>query len=251
MTLPQTIPDVDFLLAMETEELAEYVLRFARQQAQGGQVILGNFQNSLFDQHGTHDPNKYGLERRDAISLAIAEAWAWLEAQGFLVAASGINGGIGWKVLSRRAQRIDDQADLKLFSRARRIEKSALHPRIAQSVWSAFMRREFDVAVFQAMKAVEVSVREAANYGDGNLGTDLMRAAFHDECGPLTDMSVEKSERQARAHLFAGAIGSYKNALSHRDVNIDDPDEALELVFLANYLLRIVDRRKAARDNNP
>ena len=30
MTLPQTIPDVDFLLAMESEELAEYVLRFAR-----------------------------------------------------------------------------------------------------------------------------------------------------------------------------------------------------------------------------
>ena len=167
------------------------------------------------------------------------------------MAASSINGGIGWKVLIRRAQKIDDQADLKLFSRARRIKKFALHPRIAQSVWSAFMRREFDVAVFQAMKAVEVSVREAANYGDGNLGTDLMRAAFHDECGPLTDMSVEKSERQARAHLFAGAIGSYKNALSHRDVNIDDPDEALELVFLANHLLRIVDRRKAARDNNP
>jgi Protein of unknown function (Hypoth_ymh). len=74
-----------------------------------------------------------------------------------------------------------------------------------------------------------------------------MRAAFHEEKGPLTDLDAEKSERQARSHLFAGAIGSYKNALSHRDVNIDDPDEALEIVMLANHLLRIVDRRKSVR----
>ena len=51
------------------------------------------------------------------------------------------------------------------------------------------------------------------------------------------------SEREARAHLFAGTIGSYKNAHSHRDVNIQDPDQAYELVMLANHLLRIVDQR--------
>jgi uncharacterized protein (TIGR02391 family) len=97
------------------------------------------------------------------------------------------------------------------------------------------------------MKAVEVAVREAGGFTAADLGTDLMRDAFHEDRGPLTDMQAEKSERQARSHLFAGAIGSYKNALSHRDVNIDDPDEALEIVLLANHLLRIVDRRKAAR----
>jgi uncharacterized protein (TIGR02391 family) len=105
------------------------------------------------------------------------------------------------------------------------------------------MRGEYDVAVFQAMKAVEVSVREVAGFTAGELGVDLMRKAFHEDSGPLTDKSVEKSERQARSALFAGTIGSYKNPHSHRDVDLNDPDEAMEIVLLANHLLRIVDGR--------
>jgi uncharacterized protein (TIGR02391 family) len=137
--------------------------------------------------------------------------------------------------------------DISHFARSRRIQKDALHPRIAQKVWSAFMRGEYDVAVFQAMKAVEVIVREAGGFTANDLGTDLMRKAFHEDSGPLTDKSVEKSERQARSALFAGAIGSYKNPHSHREVNLNEPDEALEIVLLANHLLRIVDGRIAAK----
>jgi hypothetical protein len=74
-----------------------------------------------------------------------------------------------------------------------------------------------------------------------------MRKAFHEDSGPLTDRSVEKSECQARSALFAGAIGSYKNPHSHREVNLNEPDEALEIVLLANHLLRIVDGRIAAK----
>ena len=109
------------------------------------------------------------------------------------------------------------------------------------------MRGEYDVAVFQAMKAVEVYVRDAGGFSADELGTDLMRKAFHEETGPLTEKSVAKSERQATSALFAGAIGSYKNPHSHRDVDLTDPDEAMEIVSLANPLLRIVDRRIAAK----
>jgi Protein of unknown function (Hypoth_ymh) len=54
-----------------------------------------------------------------------------------------------------------------------------------------------------------------------------MRKAFHEETGPLTDKTTEIAERQARSNLFAGAIGSYKNPHSHRDVNLDNPAEAV------------------------
>ena len=58
-----------------------------------------------------------------------------------------------------------------------------------------------------------------------------MRKAFDPKAGPLTDTDSDKAEREARAHFFAGAIGSYKNPHSHRKVGLDDPDEAAEIGF--------------------
>src|SRR6516225_2765395 len=76
-----------------------------------------------------------------------------------------------------------------------------------------------------------------------DIGADLMRAAFHPDNGPLTDTSLPKSERESLAHLFAGAIGSYKNPSSHRTVAITDIRDAQEQVLLASHLLGIVDAR--------
>ena len=136
-SLPELIPDEDFLVSLEAEELAGYVLRFAKQQApnSNGMVHLNNFQNSLFN----HNPggHKYSRNQQDKIELAVAEAWSWLEAQGLLVPAPRNNGSHGFRVLSRRALKLGDQHDLRSFARARRIEMASLHPRIARTVWSA------------------------------------------------------------------------------------------------------------------
>ena len=114
------------------------------------------------------------------------------------------------------------------------------HPMIPQNVWLSFSHGAYGSAVFEAFKQVEIVVRKAGNYTQNDRGTDLMRRAFHVDNGNLTDKSQHSAERQARSDLFAGAIGSYKNPGSHRDVEIT-AEEAAELIFFASHLLRIVD----------
>ena len=87
-------------------------------------------------------------------------------------------------------------------------------------------------------------MRAAGKYAATDIGIDLMRRAFHPTKGPLAKMSDPEPERDALAHLFAGAIGSYKNPHSHRTVAITDANEAQEMVMLASHLLRIVDDRR-------
>lgn len=249
--LPHIIPDAQTLLSMEPEELGAKLLFLLRRRNGCSQqpFLFSNLIGELWPQNYPYlsDQQIYPREQEDQINLALAEAWAWLVAQGLLVPAPGQHGGHDWRLLSRRARRFEDETEFARYAVARMLPKEVLHPRISNKAWSAFMRSEFDVAVFQAMKAVEVATREAAEFSNDLLGVKLVRKAFDPNTGPLSDMEAEESEREARSALFAGAIGSYKNPHSHRDVHLNDPAEAVEIIMLANHLLRIVDARKKAK----
>jgi uncharacterized protein (TIGR02391 family) len=233
------------VLGLEPEELGAKLLFILRQHG-GAQFNFGNMEIELGG-GGLGGP-LYPRDRLAAVGLALREAAAWLAAQGLIIPAEGMNGTNGWCVLSRRARKFQNEVEFASFTAARCLPKETLHPRISNAVWAAFMRNEFDVAVFQATKAVEVAVREAAELDSGDIGVKLMRKAFDVENGALTDLTAERSERQALSDLFAGAIGTYKNPHSHRDVDLNDPVEATEIVMMANQLLRIVDARAAARN---
>jgi uncharacterized protein (TIGR02391 family) len=260
--LLQQIPDVSVLLALAPEELGAKMLflmraRMGKREYQmsagrGEMFMLSALEAELWPQTlGGPSQTPYPTNKRDEVALALTEAWAWLEAQGLLVPATGTNGQNGWRVLSRRARAMESQTEFANYKIARLLPKEILHPKIADVVWGDFMRGQFDGAAFHAMKAVEVSVRSAAGLGNELVGQSLMRKAFAPQDGPLTDMTAESSERQGRSDFFAGAIASYKNPHSHRDVNLDDPQEALEIIYLANHLLRIVDARAEARKRGP
>jgi Protein of unknown function (Hypoth_ymh) len=64
-------------------------------------------------------------------------------------------------------------------------------------------------------------------------------------------MSTEENERRGRMFLFSGVYSSYRNPQAHRDINLEDPLEALEIIYLANHLLRIVDARAKERAAKP
>ena len=52
------------------------------------------------------------------------------------------------------------------------------------------------------------------------------------------------TQQEGICNLYAGAIGLFKNPSSHRDVNLADPVEAVELIMLADLLIRMAKRRR-------
>jgi uncharacterized protein (TIGR02391 family) len=120
-----------------------------------------------------------------------------------------------------------------------------LHPSIARRVKTQFLLGEYELAAFAAMREVEIRVRTLGGYSAEDIGVKLVRAAFNAEAGPLRDPDQVDGEREATAHLFAGAIGTFKNPSSHRQVDFDDPTVAAEIVLLADLLLRMLDAVEA------
>jgi uncharacterized protein (TIGR02391 family) len=116
----------------------------------------------------------------------------------------------------------------------------ALHARF-ERVKSQFLLGEYELAAFAAMREVEIRVRELSGADSSLLGVKLMRKSFGDG-GKLADSELDPGERIGIMELFAGAIGTFKNPPSHRQVDYADPTEASEVVLLADLLMRLLDR---------
>ncbi len=240
--LHRAIPNPDDLLALEPEALGGVILSVWNELQQNGMVHAQAL--NYFDLHrGVEDRRG----QRDAVEKALNEAFIWLKLSMLIVPEPGVNGQNGFCILSRRGRRVLEQGNFVEYRRGSLLSRDLLHPRLAEAAWPMFVAGNHDAAVLQSYIEVEVAVRRAGRYGDDEIGVDLMRRAFGPDNGPLTDREAPMSERQALQNLFAGAIGSYKNPLSHRRVGLDASKGSAEMIILASHLLNIVDQRAAVR----
>lgn len=240
MKILELINDVDVLLALAPEELAYQLLRVAESNLQNGLVhrdVIISTDSPL------NQPNALTREQEEKVQVALLEALHWLEVNALILPAPGTNGSNGHRIFGRRGRELLHRLKFEEFQRAAAFPKSMIHPAIADRVWIALARGELSDAVFIAFRAVEEAVRAKGRFSDTDIGVDLMRRAFNADNGLLTDHKQNRPEREALAHLFAGALGSYKNPHSHRTVTITEGGEAQEMVMLASHLLRIVDAR--------
>jgi len=237
------IPSREAVLAMPPDQLGG-LLSLVHPHIQNGIFVPAGVGRRGNRQGGTDFGYRDGADKE--VERATAEAWQWVEQNGLIMPAEGMNGTNGWKTLTRNGEKIaKKEVDISHYQALTSFPKSLLHPAIAAKVYDAIIRNDLDEAVGFAFRKVEEAVRAAGKYGHGpdDVGTKLMRKAFDKDKGPLTDATEPDAEREALAHLFAGAIGRYKNPHSHRTVGLTDVKRAQRLVVMASELLFEVDER--------
>ena len=229
----QNFPLPEDVLEMEPEELAPFILRHLKKQPENS---INRYNFTL--------PNDRELSQKlgrayDDYLKRLMEAWMWLEREGFIAPRPGQQDD--WMYVTPKGQKIIDTENFPAY------QKSSLFPSYIDSVLirnvkPLFARGDYDTAIFRAFKEVEMRVRKKANLSNEDLGIDLMRKAFGPG-GLLEDKEATKAERDRIRDLFVGAIGTFKNPASHREVKFDEVMEVIDVICFANQLLRMIGRK--------
>ena len=166
-SLHSMIPDPEDVLSLEPEELAGVLLEHLNSLPENEREALNRYNFSLHYTVADYPDNS-----RDRISCALMEAWVWLEREGMIVPKPGSD---TWSRISRRGERLKTASDVDSYNRANLLPKRQLHPAIAQRVWATFLRGDYDTAVFQAFREVEVRL--------GSLVASQTRTSGYPSCG--------------------------------------------------------------------
>lgn len=168
----------------------------------------------------------------------LAEALSWLFNMGLLSHGTPDQNTPDATFITRAGAKVLSEGLAPVQAAARL--NVGLHPRLAP-VRTQFLIGEYELAAFAAMRAVEIYVRELAGESESLLGVKLMQRAFR-EGGSLADGSLDPGEQVGIMNLFSGAIATFKNPSSHRQVDYSGATEASEVVMLADLLMRVLER---------
>lgn len=226
----EIFPPIETSLDMEPEELAPFVLKHLKR--------LDNINIHNYTLGTREEIREYAGGHLEEFRKRLMEAVIWLEREMLIAPQPGQMGD--WRFITRRGERILQEEDFKTYARESLLSSQALDPVLVRKVKPLFLRGDYDIAIFQAFKIVEVRVRQKGRYSNNDFGVDLMRKAFHPVTGALTNKQAEKAEKEAMSHLFAGAIGLFKNPSSHRDIGGTSPEETADIIRFANCLLRML-----------
>jgi hypothetical protein len=166
------VANSDDLLPLSVEEQGRLILKLltsgdtneATGPTRSGKVNQHNFFNRANDFAA---PPKYGRGKQEEVDKALLRAWGWLERQGLLV--KDPSPGQNWFFLTDEARELASREDATAYSKANLLPKNQLHPLLASKVYPAFLRGEYDTAIFQAFREIEIAVRQA-----GKLPQDLV-----------------------------------------------------------------------------
>ena len=208
------------------------------QKAPGQQLYARNYSVQVQEEARRARASADMVTRVGAVAM---EGWQWLRSNGFVAPDPN---EVHWERLTREGRDLDPAAYLAEAGAMGILAGAVLDDELMRTVRPLIRAQRFDDAVLAAMRLVEDRVRFAGRFSNSDIGVPLMRSAFGAR-GPLRDPKLHPAEGDARMELFTGAIGCFKNPVSHRVVG-NQRDEAIEVILLSNALLRQLGEAEAA-----
>ena len=125
-----------------------------------------------------------------------------------------------------------------------RFEELVTHHQLQQVSGPLFRDRHYARAVEEAFKLLNNAVKDKSEIANQD-GAGLMRSAFSVH-SPVLRLNAfvsasDRDEQQGYMDIFAGSMTGIRNPRAHDHQLADDPDVALELLILANHLMRKLD----------
>jgi Protein of unknown function (Hypoth_ymh) len=218
------------------------------QMAGTGGLHWGNLKLDGYDLAIGYEPN----EKKGMIEYLLGRPWMELIQRGYLVQVSPEF----YRISEDGIVALND-TKMPLISRAALEAVKLLHSDLGEAERD-FREGRFDDAVRDAFRIYENRLNAMRDVSSdpsvhGRSGAKLAHAlvksaGFRFPFPGLapTDPSALEGYKEALRNTFAGALGLVRNAYDHEAHNLPALDErsALELLFFASYLLRLLDLSK-------
>jgi uncharacterized protein (TIGR02391 family) len=239
MTVQERFPTFQDVIRSRPDDLGAEIILDLQRRRPGEFFSPSNYPTEL--------GRLYGWEATPEFSSAVFEAIGWARGELLLVQNHGSTPPSDALMLSRRGRSFS-RSDIERLRLERILPDFLLDDRIRAVCVDIFNTGHHQAAVFEAFRVLEIAIREAAGYDINQHGRSMIMDAFNEnKNGPLVDLAASPAEQEAMRFVMVGAIGLFKNPRSHRDVTVDDPKEAAEMLITASHLLRIIDRAAARR----
>jgi hypothetical protein len=168
----QIVSSPEQILVLTPNELARALLEDmqAREQDPTGGMAKRDSLGALISPANFNSIRQNPRELQNQLEKTGRNAYALLERSGFIEADQGVNGMNGYLLLTPKGRATTELVDFERVRIRSLLKQEMLHSALRGKVYADFAADEFDSAVLEAFKTVEIEVRKAASLPEREQG---------------------------------------------------------------------------------
>ena len=239
-------PDAGQLLSAPSLEVERVLLRQVVEYCSDGlhpMVTRDSISIGLFDANGY----PHSAEVRADTTRVIGRAWKGLEDAGFIEEPDPANGKNGYRVPSGMGKRAYAGTDYSGVRMRSKFSRDMFHPALPDAAWNAFGVGDYDTAVFEAFKSLEVAVRTKGQLRQYRFRCGAYEKGFRPRYRTAANNAAPRPRRVARCELFTGAFRRDTESKGHNDPAIMGHFDRSRRIDGSRLLRRIVDMHDHVR----